>query len=90
MSITKDVKSIPRENVGVEFVITSPGKKGELNFVACKEFELVSCKGTKCLFATKIVPEKAGTFSCGIRIFPKNKELPHKQDFYLLRWVDFS
>ena len=90
VSITIDVKSIPRENVGVESVITSPGKKGELNFVACKEFELVSCKGTKCLFATKIVPEKAGTFSCGIRIFPKNKELPHKQDFYLLRWVDFS
>jgi len=34
------------------------------------------------------VPEKAGTFFYGIRIYPKHEDLPHKQDFYLLRWID--
>jgi len=86
--IALDVKKIPKENVGVEFIITHMSKKGEHEFVASKEFVLISCKKGKCLYRANLVPEKAGTFFYGIRIYPKHKDLPHKQDFYLLRWID--
>ncbi len=86
--IALDVKDIPKENVGVEFIITRMGKYGEHEFVASEEFELVSCKSGKCLYRASLVPEKAGSFFYGIRIYPKHKDLPHKQDFYLLRWID--
>jgi phosphorylase/glycogen(starch) synthase len=86
--IALDIKKIPAENVGVEFIITQLDKKGEHEFVAGKEFVLVSCKSGKCLFRANLVPEKAGTFFYGIRIYPRHKDLPHKQDFYLLRWID--
>jgi phosphorylase/glycogen(starch) synthase len=86
--IALNVTNIPKENVGVEFVITHMGKTGEHEFVASKEFTLVSCKSGKCLYRAHLIPEKAGTFFYGIRIYPKNKELPHRQDFYLLRWID--
>ncbi len=86
--IALNVKNIPKENVGVEFIITHTSKRGEHEFVASEEFELVSCKSGKCLYKAILVPEKAGTFSYGIRIYPKHKDLPHKQDFYLLRWID--
>ena len=86
--IALDVKKIPKENVGVEFIITHMSKKGEHEFVASKEFVNVSSKNGKCLYRTSLVPEKAGTFFYGIRIYPKHKDLPHKQDFYLLRWID--
>jgi phosphorylase/glycogen(starch) synthase len=86
--IALDVKNIPKENVGVEFIITHMGKYGEHEFVASEEFKLVSCKTGKCLYRASLVPEKAGSFFYGIRIYPKHKDLPHKQDFYLLRWID--
>ncbi|MGD0582822.1 MAG: alpha-glucan family phosphorylase [Bacteroidales bacterium] len=86
--IALNVNNIPKENVGVEFVITQAHKNGEHEFVASKEFTLVSCKSGKCLYRAHLIPEKAGSFFYGIRIYPKNKELPHRQDFYLLRWID--
>jgi phosphorylase/glycogen(starch) synthase len=86
--IALNVGKIPKENVGVEFIITHMSKQGEHEFVASKEFTIVSSKGGKCLYRANMVPEKAGTFFYGIRIYPKHKDLPHKQDFYLLRWID--
>jgi phosphorylase/glycogen(starch) synthase len=86
--IALDVKGIPKDNVGVEFIITHQNKRGEYEFVASEEFKLISCKNGKCLYRTNLVPEKAGSFFYGIRIYPKHKDLPHKQDFYLLRWID--
>jgi hypothetical protein len=86
--IALNVNKIPRENVGVEFIITHMNKKGEHRFVASEELRLVSCKSGKCLYRAHLVPEKAGSFFYGIRIYPKHKDLPHKQDFYLLRWID--
>ena len=86
--IALNVKKIPKENVGVEFVITHMSKQGEHEFVDSKEFVIVSSRSGKCLYRANLVPEKAGTFFYGIRIYPKHKDLPHKQDFYLLRWID--
>lgn len=86
--IALNVMNIPKENVGVEFVIAKMSKTGEYEFVDSKEFDLVSSKKTKCLYRASLIPEKAGSFFYGIRIFPKHADLPHKQDFYLLRWID--
>jgi len=86
--IALNIKKIPKEYVGVEFVFTHLNKEGEYEFVDSQEFKLISSKSGKCLYKANLVPEKAGTFFYGIRIYPKHKDLPHKQDFYLLRWID--
>ncbi|HCI55392.1 MAG TPA: hypothetical protein PK910_07705, partial [Bacteroidales bacterium] len=83
-----NINNIPKENMGVEYVLAQVTKSGEYEFIASREFSLVSCKGGKCLYRTHITPEKAGAFLYGIRIFPKHPDLTHKQDFYLLRWID--
>jgi phosphorylase/glycogen(starch) synthase len=86
--IALDIKKVPKENVGVEFVFTHLNRQGEYEFVDSQEFKLVSSKNGKCLYRANLIPEKAGTFFYGIRIYPRHKDLPHKQDFYLLRWID--
>jgi glycogen phosphorylase/synthase len=86
--IALNVNKIPREHVGVEFIITQMNKQGDHRFVASEELKMVSCKSGKCLYRAHLVPEKAGSFFYGIRIYPKHRDLPHKQDFYLLRWID--
>jgi len=86
--IALDIKDIPKENVGVEFLITRLNKRNEHEFVDSEEFKMISCKNGRCLYRARLVPEKAGSFYYGIRIYPKHNDLPHKQDFYLLRWID--
>jgi glucan phosphorylase len=86
--VALDVKKIPKENVGVEFIITHLTKDGKHEFVDSEEFSQISCKSGKCLYRAHLVPERAGSFFYGIRIYPKHKDLPHKQDFALLRWID--
>jgi phosphorylase/glycogen(starch) synthase len=86
--VALDVKKIPKENVGVEFIITQLNKDGKHEFVDSEEFNQISCKSGKCLYRAHLVPERAGSFFFGIRIYPKHKDLPHKQDFALLRWID--
>jgi phosphorylase/glycogen(starch) synthase len=86
--IALDIKKIPKEHVGVEFIFTHLNRQGEHEFVTSQEFKLISSKNGRCLYRTNLVPEKAGTFFYGIRLYPKHKDLPHRQDFYLLRWID--
>jgi glycogen phosphorylase len=74
--------------VGVEYVITRILQNGDHEFVAKGEFKPVSVKADKCFYRAELTPEKAGSFFYGIRIFPKNRNLPHRQDFPLLRWID--
>jgi len=86
--IALDIKGISQESVGVEFIITRLGKDGQHEYVASEEFKMLSCKSSKCLYKATLIPEKAGSYFYGIRIYPKHKDLPHKQDFALLRWID--
>jgi glucan phosphorylase len=86
--VVLDVNNIEVEHVGVEYVLTRMKTTGEYEFVASGEFKPVSFKKGKCFFRAELTPEKAGSFFYGIRIFPKHKMLPHRQDFPLLRWID--
>ena len=86
--IILDIKNIPEESVGVEFVVTQLNKHGEHNFVARKDFQLVSRKKSRAIYHLDFLPEKAGAFFYGVRIYAKHAELPHRQDYCLLRWVD--
>jgi len=86
--IILDIKNIPPENVGVEFVVTQLDKYGVHKFVARKEFEIVSRKKSRVIYHLDFQPEKAGAFFYGVRIYARHKELPHRQDYSLLRWVD--
>lgn len=86
--IILDIKNIPPENVGVEMVVTRLLKNDEHAFFTSKEFKYVSRKKSRVIYSVEFQPEMAGTFFYGIRIYAKHKELPHRQDFCLLRWVD--
>ena len=41
----------------------------------------------KVIYTGEITPLKPGVFKYGLRIFPKNPDLPHRQDFALVKWI---
>jgi glucan phosphorylase len=86
--IVLNINGIPAENVGVEFIITSKGRDDNYEFVSAHELKHVSSKDGKSLYRLEMIPEKAGTYYYSLRLYPKHEDLPHRQDFYLLRWID--
>ena len=74
--------------VGLECVVVKTDKNGEEHIFNKHPFEMVSKNGNLYTFEAKIEANTAGSFKTGIRMYPKNKELPHRQDFCYIKWLD--
>lgn len=83
-----DVKTADCKNIGIELVVTyHDDQKNEDHILDTAEFDLVKVDGTQLTFQLEYRLTKAGAFRYGFRMFPKNEELPHRQDFNFVRWL---
>jgi hypothetical protein len=73
--------------VGVELVITENGEEEGPEIYDAWEFEPQGCEGNICTYAYVIKPDHPGSFNYSFRLFPKNENLPHRQDFKLIKWI---
>ena len=75
--------------VALEFVTLKTDVHGEDRIAKVYPFQLVNKEGNVYTFECNIIPDKAGTFKTGVRMFPKNEKLPipHRQDFCYVRWI---
>lgn len=87
VAINVDVKDPSlADSFGVEFVsITQVDGVDKLFKV--RELDLVSKEGSKLKFALDFEIRDAGMFRCAFRLFPKNADLPHRQDFCYVKWI---
>ena len=85
--VTVDVKGLKPEDVGVEMVITENGVDSPPTFVDCLQFEVESVKGSNVTYKLNLQLMNAGAFGYAIRMYPKNRELPHRQDFLFIKWI---
>jgi hypothetical protein len=81
--VVLDLNEISASDIGVELVITENGER----LISTHEFFLDNSTADKAQFSVKVSITQPGTFSFGIRIFPKNDYLPHRQDINLVRWI---
>ena len=44
--------------------------------------------GNNFTFEAEIEPINAGSFKTGVRMYPKNDKLPHRQDFCYVKWLN--
>lgn len=82
-----DLNGLSAEDVGMELIFFKRIDEDELQIRLCKEMQLR--KGAKgvAVFDCSVEPGMAGVYEYGIRIFPKNELLPHRQDLALTRWL---
>lgn len=74
--------------LGVELVTTSlDPERQEQKLRHVYEFKLVKEEGSKLYYELNVTPEEAGALKMAFRVFPKNDELPHRQDFAYVRWI---
>jgi len=87
INIVIDVKDINDNGIGIELVATKLGKNNVDTLYDVEELKLVKTEGTKLFFNLEYQLDMAGTFKYGFRMFPKNEDLPHRQDFCYVRWI---
>lgn len=73
--------------VGLELVFLKDGKTEESIFTTIP-FKMVSHDGNNYTFEASFEPDVAGTFKAAIRMYPKNENLPHRQDFCYVKWLE--
>lgn len=82
-----DLGRLKPEDIGVEMLLTSTDAKGQLHIQEVFNYEFVSYENGVATFKTSVLPERTGMYEVGTRVYPKNAELPHRQDFPLVKWL---
>ncbi len=82
-----DLNGLAPNEVGVELVITENEDGEESKMFDALEFQPQGCEGNLCTYAYTVKPHHPGSFSYSFRLFPKNENLPHRQDFKYIKWV---
>ena len=72
--------------IGLELVTTYTSADGKQHVYSVEPFEVVKKEGNLYTFQAKHKLENAGSFKVSYRMFPKNSDLPHRQDFCYVRW----
>ena len=62
-------------------------ENGEEKFVATEPLKVVAEEGNVLTYELKTTLREAGVFRYSYRIYPCNKNLPHRQDFAYVRWI---
>ena len=74
--------------VGLELVVLNDQPEDGKQVYAVYPFKVVGHEGNNYTFEAEIEPVNAGSFKTGIRMYPKNDKLPHRQDFCYVKWLD--
>ena len=75
--------------IGLEFVSIETNEAGEERIHAIHPFEVVAHAGNLYTFEAKFECASAGLFKTAVRMYPKNPELPHRQDFAYVKWLEY-
>ncbi len=72
--------------IGVELVTLHTDADGKDHIYSVEPLEVVKREGDRFTFEVVHSINNAGSFKVAYRMFPKNKDLPHRQDFCYVKW----
>ena len=74
--------------IGLEIVSVHTDENGEERIFSVRPLEVVGKEGNNYTFEGKIEVSNAGNFKTAVRMYPKNANLPHRQDFCYVKWFE--
>lgn len=87
LEVVIDTKGLNDKGIGVELVVVRKDKNNKDLLHDVEELNLVHTEGSKMFFNIDYQMNLAGSFKYAFRMFPKNEDLPHRQDFCYVRWI---
>ena len=85
ITVVVDEKGL-NDAVGLELVTTYTTPEGKQHVYSVEPFSVIKKEGDLYTFQAKHSLSNAGRFKVAYRMFPKNQDLPHRQDFCYVRW----
>ena len=75
--------------VGLELVtLKSELDTDDHKVFSVRPFKVTGHNGNNYTFEASVELDEAGSFRSCVRMYPKNKNLPHRQDFCYVKWLD--
>ncbi|MDR0658680.1 MAG: glycosyltransferase family 1 protein [Mediterranea sp.] len=72
--------------VGMELVTTYTTPEGKQHVYSVEPFSVIRREGNLYTFQVRHSISNAGSFKVAYRMFPRNTDIPHRQDFCYVRW----
>ena len=73
--------------VGLELVTIKNNPDKEITIHEVRPFKMVKQEGNLYTFELRFKADHAGAYKTCVRMFPKNENLPHRQDFAYVKWL---
>lgn len=73
--------------VGLELVTIKNNPDKEITIHEVRPFKMVKQEGNLYTFELRFKADHAGAYKTCVRMFPKNDNLPHRQDFAYVKWL---
>lgn len=74
--------------IGIEIVTLQTDENGNVSVCHVEPLKMVSHEGNLYTFEGSYSTPTAGEFKIAYRMFPKHKDLPHRQDFCYVKWFN--
>ena len=74
--------------VGLEKVNVWIDKDGNEKVFSVEPLNVTGHEGNNYTFEADLSPQQFGQYKSAVRMYPKNKNLPHRQDFCYVKWLD--
>ncbi len=75
--------------IGLELVTLKPEQDtSDRKVYSVHPFKMVGHEGNHYTFEVVVEPDIAGSYRSCVRMYPKNANLPHRQDFCYVKWLD--
>ena len=74
--------------VALEKVNVYTDKNGEEHIYSIEPLKMMRREGNNFVFEATLAPQQAGEYKSAVRMYPKNSNLPHRQDFCYVKWFE--
>ena len=63
-------------------------KEGEEKVFSVEPLKVTGRDGNNYIFEAELKPKQFGQYKSALRMYPKNGNLPHRQDFCYVKWLE--
>jgi len=75
-------------DIGAELVRLYTDPATSQDVIKIYPMSLVKTEGTKAYYSLDFIAAETGVFKFGLRLYPYNKNLPHRMDFAYVQWIN--
>ena len=74
--------------IGLEKINVCTDKDGVEKIFSVEPLKMIGNEGNNYTFEATLAPQQSGIYKSAVRMYPKNKNLPHRQDFCYIKWLE--